>query len=101
MAKHYTVEKKIRGKSYVFQHNGISEWLKALDESYVDGTGNISAYKLNTYLLENVVVSPKMEIDDFANADELSEVMAFARKVASGKETPKKATDENASADKK
>lgn len=91
MAKIYTVVKTIKGTEYTFQHNGISEWLKALDDSYVDGTGNISAYKLNTYLLENVVVSPKKEIDDFASADELSEVMAFARKVASGKEAPKKA----------
>lgn len=94
MAKIYTVEKTIKGKDYVFQHNGVSAWLKALDESYVDGTGNISAYKLNTYLLENVVVSPKMEIDDFESADELSEVTAFARKVASGAEQPAKATAE-------
>lgn len=101
MAKIYTVTKKIKGVEYTFQFNGISEWLKALDECYVDGTSNISAYKLNGYLLENVVVSPKMDIDDFASSDELSEVMAFARKVASGKEAPKKATAENASADKK
>ena len=100
MANIYTVKKTFKGTEFVFQHNGISEWLKAVDESYADGTGNISAYKLNTYLLENVVVSPKMEIDDFANADELAEVMAFARKVASGKEAPKKATVE-ASAEKK
>lgn len=92
MAKIYTVEKTINGTPYVFQHNGISAWLKALDDSYVDGTGNISAYKLNAYLLENVVVSPKKEIDDFTSADELSEVTAFARKVASGAIQPEKAT---------
>lgn len=92
MAKIYTVEKTINGTEYTFQHNGISEWLKALDECYVDGTSNISAYKLNAYLLENVVVAPKKDIDDFASADELSDVMAFARKVASGKEAPKKTT---------
>ena len=101
MARIYTVEKKINGTTYVFQHNGISEWLKAVDECYAEGTSNISVYKLNTYLLENVVVSPKMEIDDFASADELSDVVAFARKVASGKEAPKKAIAENATADKK
>ena len=91
MAKIYTVEKTIRGKEYVFQHNGVSAWLKALDNSYVDGTSNISAFKLNEYLLENVVVSPKLSIDDFTSADELSEVTAFARKVASGEIQPEKA----------
>ena len=84
----YTIEKEIAKKKYVFQFNGLSAWLKALDESYVDGTGNISVYKLNNYLLENVVVEPKLTIDDFASADELSEVTAFARKVASGAEQP-------------
>lgn len=92
MAKIYTVTKTINGTEYTFQHNGVSAWLKALDESYVDGTSNISTYKLNAYLLENVVVSPKMEIDDFASADELSKVAAFARKVASGEEAPQAAT---------
>lgn len=95
MAKLYTVEKTINGTPYVFQFNGISAWLKALDDCYVDGTGNISAYKLNSYLLENVVVSPKKNIDDFASSDELSEVTAYARKVASGAIQP-----ENANADK-
>ena len=90
MAKIYTVEKTINGTPYVFQFNGISAWLKAIDESYTDGTSNISSYKLNAYLLENVVVSPKKEIDDFASADELSEVTAFARKVASGAVQPEK-----------
>lgn len=84
----YTVEKEIKGTNYVFQCNGIAAWLKALDECYVDGTSNISAYKLNTYLLENVVVNPKRSIDDFASADELAEVTAFARKVAQGNEAP-------------
>ena len=99
MAKFYTVEKTIKGTDYVFQFNGLSAWLKALDESYVDGTSNISAYKLNAYLLENVVVSPKKDIDDFTSADELSEVTAFARKVASGTEKPAEAP--STKADKK
>lgn len=86
MAKPYTVKREIGGVEYTFQFNGLSAWLQALDDCYVDGSSNVSAYKLNKYLLENVVVNPKMEIDDFDSSDALSEVVTFARKVAQGNE---------------
>ena len=86
MAKPYTVEKEIGGEKYTFQFNGLSAWLQALDDCYVDGSSNVSAYKLNKYLLENVVVSPKKDIDDFDSSDALNDVTTFARKVAQGSE---------------
>lgn len=85
MAKPYIVEKEFNGVNYKFQFNGLSAYMQALDESYVDGTSNTSVVKLNEYILDNVVVEPKgLKIDDFDNAKELSEITAFARKVMQG-----------------
>lgn len=66
MAKFYTVEKEIRGKKYIAQFNGISAALDAIDNSYIDGTGNTSVEKLANYLFSSVLVEPKMSIADFA-----------------------------------
>ena len=65
MANIYTVEKKIKDKKYVAQFNGISAALQAVDNSYVDGTNNTSLEKLAKYLFANVIVEPKVDIDDF------------------------------------
>lgn len=92
MAKQpYTVEKEIGGVKYVFQFNGLSAYMRALDDSYIDGSSNISTVKFNKYLLENVVVSPTgLTVDDFEDAETLSEVTAFARKVMQGLVKPEK-----------
>ena len=84
MANLYTVQKEINGTVYTFQFNGISAAMDALDESYIDGSSNISLRKLNTYLLENVVVDPKMTMDDFEDVEKLNAVTAYARKVMQG-----------------
>ena len=50
MANFYQVTKNIGGKDYVAQFNGISAALEAVDNSYIDGSGNISLAKLSKYL---------------------------------------------------
>lgn len=84
MAKPYTVKKEFDGVMYTFQFNGITAAMEALDESYIDGSSNISLKKLNKYLLENVVVDPKVTMDDFEDVEKLNAVTAFARKVMQG-----------------
>lgn len=84
MANFYTVEKEINGTIYKAQFNGISAALKALDNSYIDGTSTTSLTKLSDYLLEHVLVEPKMTVDDFENMNEFNEVIAFLREVMSG-----------------
>lgn len=85
MANIYSVKKTIRGKEYTAQFNGISAALKALDNSYIDGTQNTSVEKLSTYLFDNVIVEPKgLTADDFDSMDEFNEVVAFAREVMMG-----------------
>lgn len=81
----YTVEKEINGKKYTAQFNGISAALKAIDESYIDGTNNTSIEKLATYLFSHVIVEPSgLTIDDFDSIAEFNEVVAFAREVMQG-----------------
>ena len=81
----YTVEKEINGKKYVAQFNGLSCALKAVDQSYIEGSSNISSHKMAEYLFKNVIVEPSgLTIDDFDNMDEFNEVTNFARKVMQG-----------------
>lgn len=83
--RYYTREKEINGKKYVAQFSGISTALKALDESYIEGTQNTSMEKLAEYLFEHVIVEPKgLTADDFDSMKEFNEVTAFARKVMQG-----------------
>ncbi|MBD8945798.1 MAG: hypothetical protein ACLVG9_00905 [Eubacteriales bacterium] len=85
MANFYQVTKNIGGKDYVAQFNGISAALEAVDNSYIDGSGNISLAKLSKYLFENVIVEPKgLTSDDFESLEEFNEVVAFAREVMQG-----------------
>lgn len=85
MANFYTAKKEIGGRTYVAQFNGISAALKAVDNSYIEGTSNTSLEKLSKYLFDNVIVEPKgLTADDFDSLDEFNEVVAFAREVMQG-----------------
>ena len=65
MVNFYTVTKEIGGKEIKAQFNGISAGNKAIDNSYIDGSSNISLEKLSKYILENVIVEPRMRFEDF------------------------------------
>ena len=65
MVNFYTVTKEICGREIKAQFNGISASLKAIDDSYIDGTSNISLEKLAKYLFENVIVEPRLSLEDF------------------------------------
>lgn len=65
MIKYFTAEKEINGKVYKAQFNGLSAAYEALDRSYIDGTDITSSVKMAKYLLDNVIVEPKMSINDF------------------------------------
>ena len=85
MTNFYTVEKEIKGTKYVAQFNGISAALKAIDDSYIDGSNNTSLIKLSDYLFEHVIVEPKnLKADSFDNLNDFNEVVAFAREVMQG-----------------
>lgn len=90
MAKFYQVEKEINGTKYVGQFNGIGAALEAVDNSYIDDSGNTSVMKMAKYILENVIVEPKgLTPDDFESMSEFNEVIAFGRNVMQGNLRPK------------
>lgn len=85
MANFKQAKKKIGNTTYTAQFSGLSAALRAVDNSYVDGTSNTSLEKLTKYLFENVIVEPKnLTPDDFTDMDEFNEVVAFAREVMQG-----------------
>ena len=98
-SKFYTAKKTIGGVEYTAQFNGISQMLKASDETQmvVDGVATTSSEKMANYVLENVLVEPKVTIDDFetladfrALTDWLQDVMAGKFRPTENKGTTKK-----------
>lgn len=84
--KFYSVTKEINGKKYTAQFNGLSCALRAVDQSYIEGSQNTSTEKLAKYLFEHVIVDPKgLDIDDFESMEEFNQVTTFAREVMQGK----------------
>lgn len=80
--KFETYTKEINGKKYVAQFSGLSLALRAIDETYIDGTTTPSVLKKAQFLLDNVIVDPKgLTVDGFENAHELTEVTTFAQAV--------------------
>ena len=68
------------------QFNGLSAGLEAIDDSYVDGSSNLSIAKLGKYVLENVIVQPAgLTINDFEDMDDFNAVVKFGQKVMLGK----------------
>lgn len=91
--KFYQVDQVINGVKYVAQFNGLSAALRAIDESYIEGTSNTSTEKISQYVLKNVIVEPQgLTIDDFDDMDTLNEVIAFGRDVMQGNFRNKKNT---------
>jgi len=84
--KFYQRKKTINGVEYTAQFNGLSAALEAIDESYIDGTENMSMIKLSKYVLENVIVDPPhLTVDDFDSMEDLNAVLKFGREVMQGK----------------
>ena len=85
----YTVEKEINGVKYTAQFSGMSTALRAIDESYIDGSDNTSLIKLSSYIFEHVIVEPKgLTVDDFDSMQELRDVTDWAQEVMQGKFRP-------------
>lgn len=79
--------KVINGTTYKAEFKGIRTAVKIIDDSYIEGTSNTSLDKLSTYLLDEIIVSPKnLATDDFESMEEFNEVVSFAREVMQGHE---------------
>lgn len=77
--------REINGKVYKAAFKGMAYSLKAIDESYVDGTNNTSMKKLSNLLLSEIITEPaNLTPDSFDSIDEFNEVITFAREVMQG-----------------
>lgn len=76
------ITKKIRGVEYTAQFNGVEEALKLINEAQSGEPTDIM--KLAHYVLDNVIVDPKREINDFEDTEELMEVVKFGLEVVHG-----------------
>lgn len=65
MANKYTVTKEINGRKIVAKFSGISTSARMADTTYIEGTSNTSIEKLAEFLFDNVIVSPRLSIEDF------------------------------------
>ena len=98
--KFYTVEKEIGGTKYVAQFAGLSCALKAVDNSYIEGSNNTSVEKIADYIFKNIIVEPAgLTIDDFDSLEEFNEVVTFGREVMQGQHKNFR-TKKDATADK-
>lgn len=86
MAKQtYTIKKTINGTEYVAQFSGISTSLRAVDESYIEGTSNTSMEKMAEFLFKYVIVEPAgLTVDDFESMEDFNAVVKFATGVMKG-----------------
>lgn len=79
-----TFTKEINGNTYTAQFNGIQACLEALDEMGATSQKGISLAKMAKYVLGNVIVDPKLTVNDFANLDEMNAVVNFGAEVMKG-----------------
>ncbi len=80
----YTREKEFDGIKYIAQFNGISAYYKMID-SCKDNNGNLNMSELSEYIFDNVIVEPKMTVDDFDDTDTCGRVVKWALNVAQGR----------------
>ncbi|MFV8517114.1 hypothetical protein [Bacillus sp. SBS7] len=82
-AKQKTHTSKVEKKEFVFQKVAPSAWLDIMDE--VDENKATRRRSLYSAVLENIVVQPKMKLDDFEDSAELDDVVLAAIRFQQGK----------------
>ncbi len=68
---------RIGDKDYTFQKVPLSYWLETLDNSK-DRFGNVMDSRFIPEILKHIVVSPKTNVDDYADMEHLKEVVKEA-----------------------
>ncbi|HHT7186910.1 TPA: hypothetical protein ACTZ5N_000118 [Bacillus cereus] len=82
-AKQKKHNSKVEKKEYVFQKVAPSTWLDIMDE--VDENKGSKRRSLYAAVLENIVVQPKVTLDDFEDSAELDDVVLSAIRFQQGK----------------
>lgn len=74
------IEKEIDGVIYKARYKGIAFSLELSERM----NGDDSSFRLSEILFKEILVSPKIEMDDFADIEAFSKVFAFLLNVANG-----------------
>jgi len=78
MAAYEQKELEFFGKKYKFQRIPNYPWLKARSK-FLKSSGEMDLPELYKYLAENVIISPKIDLDEgFEYASDMDEVMMAA-----------------------
>lgn len=83
MAQTKVFKSQISGKEYTLQKVPPLEWLQIMDDSEVNGVRKRT--KFYPALLENIVVQPKVTLQDFDNFAEVEELAKEAISFQQGK----------------
>ena len=82
------IYKRVIGETeYVAQFTGMSLKYEMADYAtdFKNGNQYLSAKKMATFLLEHIIVEPRLTLNDFQDSEELDKVIEFARLVLEGK----------------
>ncbi|MDY3947522.1 MAG: hypothetical protein SOZ40_06045 [Ezakiella sp.] len=74
---------ELRGREYTLQKIPVRRALQ-LRQAWADDKGGVDTIKMCELILKNVVVVPKLSIDDFDSVAELEELVAVAFNYAYG-----------------
>ena len=85
-----TIKKNIRGIEYVAAWRGMAFSESSIEACRVDGTDRLSNSKLADIVFNEIIISPKVNIDDFKDFQVFDEVMDFGKSVLFGEFEKKK-----------
>jgi hypothetical protein len=71
------IKKKIKGTEYTFQKLTAMEWIR-LKERSQDENGRMRDSLYFKEIAEHVIVDPKLDLEVFEDAEELTEIMEVA-----------------------
>lgn len=86
----YTETETIDGVKYVAQFNGARTAAKFTDQTTRDDGKGQSIEKTADFVFENVIVEPKVTLDDFEDMEVAGKVVAFGVEVMMGTYRKKK-----------
>ena len=79
-----TIKKTIRGIEYIAQWQGLAVSNEQCERCKVEGTDRLSTAKIADIVFNEVIISPKVNADDFEDISEFNEVLDFGKSVIFG-----------------
>lgn len=78
------IKKTINGVEYKAVWRGMAYTIECMEKCKIKGTDILSPDKLSEIVFDNIIVSPKVSVDDFGDMETFSEVFEFGKSVLLG-----------------